>query len=158
MRRMLTRRRMLATDEGNITLLTLGFIVVALLVVLVAAAATSVHLQRMRLMHVADELALDAADSLDIAAYYDESLPSPGDQGAVALARQRMQAQVDAAVAESAARHHLEDVTVVLVDTADGFTARVVVRTTAALMFSVDALAPWSDGIVLTAEASARAW
>lgn len=154
----LARRRAATTDEGNISLLTLGFIVVALLVVLVTAVATSVHLQRMRLIHVADELALDAADSLDLGAYYGGSVPDPGGQGAVVLAQRRMQAQVDAAVAEAAARHHLDDVAVVLVDTTDGFTARVVIRTTATLMFSVDALAPWSDGIVLTAEATARAW
>ena len=49
------RRSRLRDDEGTIMLLTLGFVVIALLLVLVVAAATQVHLQRMRLTHVADD-------------------------------------------------------------------------------------------------------
>src|SRR4051794_40876633 len=74
------RRSLRHDDEGTIMLLTLGFTVIALMLVLVVAAATQVHLQRMRLTHVADEVALDAADSLDVAGYYagEEGAPADG--------------------------------------------------------------------------------
>ncbi|HEY3535157.1 MAG TPA: pilus assembly protein TadG-related protein [Pedococcus sp.] len=51
------------------TLLILGFALVAMLLVMGTVVVTSAQLQRMRLLDVADGAALDAADSLDVAAY-----------------------------------------------------------------------------------------
>ncbi len=68
-------------------LLTLGFTMIALLLVLVISAATQVHLERMRLTHVADELALDSADALDVDGYYAGDLEPPSDEGVIRLAR-----------------------------------------------------------------------
>ena len=61
-------RRRAPDDEGTIGILTLGFTVLALMLILVVSAATSVHLTRLRLTHLADELAEDAADAVDAAA------------------------------------------------------------------------------------------
>lgn len=51
------------------TLLVLGFTVVAILLIVGTVAVTSVQLSRMRLLDAADGAALDAADSLDLGAY-----------------------------------------------------------------------------------------
>lgn len=52
------------------SLLILGFSVVAILLIVGTAAVTSVQLSRMRLLDAADGAALDAADSLDVGAYH----------------------------------------------------------------------------------------
>jgi hypothetical protein len=56
-------------ESGQISLLVLGFTIVAILLVMGTAAVTSAQLSRMRLLDAADGAALDAADSLDVAAY-----------------------------------------------------------------------------------------
>jgi hypothetical protein len=56
-------------DSGQVTLLVLGFTVVAAMLIVGTVAVTSVQLSRMRLLDAADGAALDAADSLDASAY-----------------------------------------------------------------------------------------
>ena len=56
-------------EAGQVTLLILGFTVVAILLILGTVAVTSVQLSRMRLLDAADGAALDAADALDLGAY-----------------------------------------------------------------------------------------
>lgn len=51
------------------SLLILGFAVVAILLIVGTVAVTSVQLSRMRLLDAADGAALDAADALDLGAY-----------------------------------------------------------------------------------------
>jgi hypothetical protein len=52
-----------------VTLLVIGFALVAAMLVVGTVAVTSAQLSRMRLLDVADGAALDAADSLDESAY-----------------------------------------------------------------------------------------
>ena len=54
------RGRMGRRDDGQIMILTIGFVVVALLLVTVVASAAGVHLERKRLLALADVLALEA--------------------------------------------------------------------------------------------------
>jgi hypothetical protein len=145
-------------DEGSVMLLTLGFVVVSLLLVLVVTAATQVHLQRMRLARVADELAIDAADALDVAGYYAGELPEPGEEGVVALSNTALGAIVDERLPHAAARADLPETVVVEALSEDGFTATVTVRTVVHPLFGLDALLPFSDGVTLTATSSARAY
>lgn len=56
-------------DSGQVTLLVLGFTLVAAMLIVGTVAVTSVQLSRMRLLDAADGAALDAADSLDESAY-----------------------------------------------------------------------------------------
>ncbi|MDF2146345.1 pilus assembly protein TadG-related protein [Knoellia sp. p5-6-4] len=56
-------------ESGQVTLLILGFTLVAAMLVVGTVAVTSVQLSRMRLLDAADGAALDAADSLDARAY-----------------------------------------------------------------------------------------
>lgn len=56
-------------ESGQVTLLILGFTLVAAILIVGTVAVTSVQLSRMRLLDAADGAALDAADSLDESAY-----------------------------------------------------------------------------------------
>ncbi|MFH5822314.1 hypothetical protein [Georgenia sp. AZ-5] len=51
-------------------LLSLAFGVLVLALVLVVASASAVHIERKRLLALADAAAADAADAMDAAAYY----------------------------------------------------------------------------------------
>lgn len=144
-------------DEGTVLVLTLGLAVLVAVLVLVVAAATELHLQRMRLGHLADELALDAADALDLGNYYAGEAPAPVGDRAVALVDGGLRAAVRDALPAAVERARLPEAVVVTAGSPDGFTARVVVRVVVHPMFGIDALLPFADGIVLTATSDARA-
>jgi len=67
--RLRARARGRGGERGQVTLLILGFAIVAMLLVMGTVVVTSAQLSRMRLLDAADGAALDAADSLDLAAY-----------------------------------------------------------------------------------------
>lgn len=136
-------------------LLTLGFAVLALVLVLVVVAATQVHVQRMRLARVADEIALDAADALDVEAYY-EGTGEAGEPGVVPLAGTALEAVATDRVAAAADRAGLPPTVLVDASATDGRTATVTVATVVHPLFGIDALLPFADGIELTATSSAR--
>jgi putative Flp pilus-assembly TadE/G-like protein len=56
-------------ETGQVTLLILGFTLVAAMLIVGTVAVTSAQLSRVRLLDAADGAALDAADSLDARAY-----------------------------------------------------------------------------------------
>ena len=59
-----------AGDDGQIMLLTLGFVVVAMLLITVVVSPPGVHLERKRLLALADVLALEGADAVGDDRYY----------------------------------------------------------------------------------------
>lgn len=61
--------RRVKVEDGQLSLLVLGFTVIALTLVIGGTAVTSVHISRMRLLDAADTAALDAADE-DVAGVY----------------------------------------------------------------------------------------
>lgn len=148
------RLRAANSDEGTIGILTLGFTVLALMLILVVSAATSVHLTRLRLTHLADELAEDAADAVDAGAYFDGAGTSPvsldlaTDEMTVAVQRHVQQRGVD----------HLEGARVVSIQALDSATARVTVEVNVYPLFGVEALMPFADGITLRATSDARSF
>lgn len=145
-------------DDGQVMLLSLVFALVCLLLVTVVASATSVHLERKRLVALADSLAIAAADELDVDVYYDQGVPTPGEDGVLFLT----DASVSAAVAEHLAAWpeggRPDGLAVVRAATPDGRTAEVELRAVARPVLLTWVLAPWQDGIALSARASARAW
>ena len=65
-------------EGGQVSILILGYTIVAILLIVGTIAVTSAQLSRIRLLDVADGAALDAADSLDLGAYregIDTSVP-----------------------------------------------------------------------------------
>jgi uncharacterized membrane protein len=146
-----------AGDEGSISLLSLGFAVLAIVLILVVAAATQLQLDRTRLCRMADELAIDAADAMDVPAYYAGNAERPTDLAAVDLSPASMRAVVNGHLTEYAERYHLDDVAIVGVSSPDGKTAVVSVALVVRPLFGLDALLPWSDGITLSTTSSARA-
>jgi len=155
---MTLQRRDLREDEGTIMLLTLGFTVLALLLVLVIAAATQVHLQRMRLTHVADEIALDAADAMDLDDYYAGHVDPPGEHSVIPLSHDAVAAIAQQRVDAAAQRAGLPATFVLSAVTTDRHSATVTVQTVVHPLFGIDALLPFANGVTLTATSSARAY
>lgn len=58
-------------ERGSMTMLVIGCMAVAVLLILGTVVATSAQISRVRLLDVADGAALDAADALDLSAYGD---------------------------------------------------------------------------------------
>lgn len=147
-------------EDGQTTILTLGLVVVALLLVTVVVSATGVHLDRKRLLATADATALEAADALSTASYFDTSTTGGTTSGGRILLTDR--------AVEGAARAYLAEnpeisdrfVRLELADAAavDGRSAQVRLRALVRPALVSWVTAPWSDGIVLEAESTARAW
>ncbi|WP_152649734.1 hypothetical protein [Demequina oxidasica] len=144
------------SDEGTIGLLTLGMTVLALALILVVSAATTVHTQHLRLAAIADELALDAADAADLDAYFTGEAEEilAGEYGVV-LSSEAMQRAVADRVAASGPR--LAGVRVISVATPDGQSAVVTVGLTVHPMLGAEGLLPFLSGVNLTATGTARA-
>ncbi|WP_082812564.1 Tad domain-containing protein [Cellulomonas timonensis] len=145
-------------DDGQTTILVIGFAVLALLLVTAVVSATGVHLDRKRLLATADAAAITSADELSDPGYFGpERLPTL--DGHVPIT----DADVRRAVRGYLADHPeltegWESVQVLEAASPDGRTAvvRLGAITRPALISWVTA--PWSDGIALEAESSARAW
>lgn len=142
-------------DDGQVMILSLGFAVVAILLVLVVTAATGVHLERKRLIAIADLAALSAADAVSTG-YFAGAGAQGG--GGVPLTDATVLSAVEEYVRdhpEPAARW--DGVRVLEASTPDG--RSVVVRLGAVTRppLVTWVLEPWSDGIAMTAEGRARA-
>lgn len=154
------RRRAAAArgDDGQITLLTIGFVAVALMLVVVVVSATGVHLERKRLVALADLAALDAADSLDGEAYLTGGVADEAGEGGLPLRDAGVRAAVEryvAAEADETARW--AQFAVLGAGTPDGRTATVHLAAVVRPPLLGWVLAPWSDGITIEAQSSARA-
>ena len=153
------RRRPSGDDDGQIMLLSIGYVVLALLLVGVVVSATAVHLQRKQLLILADLAALEAADALDPSAYYTgapASEPS-ADAPLVRLTPSGVADSVHAYLANAPAADRFTDLAVVEATTTDGRTARVTLRAVAQVPLLNIVTAAWSDGIELQVTARARA-
>lgn len=153
-------------ESGQILVLTLGLTLVVLLLVTVIVSITGIHLERKRLLDLADNLALAAADALTEDAVYSGGAPG----APPALADPTTDTGIDLtdeavarAVADYLATHPraldgLRDVVVVSAESPHGRSARVVLTSLAqpALISPVTSL--FSDGVALTAQATARVW
>jgi len=154
----LTRRRP-SGDDGQIMLLSIGYVVLALLLVGVVVSATAVHLQRKQLLILADLAALEAADALDTSAYYTGAPPSEpsADAPLVRLTPSGVADSVDGYLEGAPAAERFTDLAVVEATTTDGRTARVTLRAVAQVPLLNIVTAAWSDGIELLVTARARA-
>lgn len=142
-------------DDGQVMLLTLCYAVIALLLVTVAASASSIHLERKRLLAVADQAALAAADSMSADTYYGRTGPAP-DDGLVVLTDVAVREAVDQHLQRSPGAARLTGLAVVSTST-DGRTAEVTLGAVARPPLVSWVTAAWSDGIALRVTSRARA-
>jgi hypothetical protein len=148
-------------DTGQTTVLTLGFLVVALLLVTVVVSATGVHLDRKRLLATADAVALEAADALPSEVYFDAdgSVRAGAGEGQIPLTDAAVEAAVATYLAENPdVGSRFVELELVAAEAVDGRSAHVELRALVRPALISWVTAPWSDGIVLEAESDARAW
>lgn len=69
LRRATTRQLATRDERGSMTLLVIGCLSIAVLLILGTVVATTAQINRVRLLDVADGAALDAADAIDMEAY-----------------------------------------------------------------------------------------
>jgi len=152
----MSRRPSEGRESGQIMLLTIGVVLLALGLVLAVASASSVHLERKRLYDAADQIALDAADRLDQDLYFQrqqEGLPP-----AVVLSDAQVRDAVTAVLTDSPELFAgYQEVRVVSASTPDGRTAEVVLRARVRPTLLTWATAGFSGGVIVSAEARARA-
>lgn len=143
-------------EEGQIMVMSLGFMVIAILLIITATMVTALHLDRVRLWDLADETARAGASAIDVDAFYSASGGlRPGEvpisdssvRGAAQDYLERVQ-------------HSFERVAVAKAYTSDGRTAVVELRATSrpGLLGWLAAIGGPQDGVVLRVESSARAW
>lgn len=141
-------------ERGSITLLAVGFAVLALAVVLVVATASAVHLERKRLLSLADGAAADAATAVDLGRYYTQA----GEETRVPVTDTTVEAAVADHLQVAPAAARLAGLAIVEpTGTPDGITAEVSLAAVAHPPFLPWPLMPWSDGIALRVTATARA-
>jgi len=124
----------LARDEyGSTLLLTIGFCVLGLAIILVVASATTLYLERKRLFTVADGAALAAAEAWAL-----DSVRVDGDR----LTLDLRDAEVSRAAGEylASAATGLDDVVLVSATSADGRSATVTLRSVWHAPISTDLL------------------
>lgn len=145
-------------------LLTLGFAVLLLALVLVVVSASAVHIERKRLLALADSVAADAADAVDLDAYYLAGAPAgkthAGGPTTVPLSDATVRAAVDAYLASAppAVVGEFSGLRVLApTGSPDGVTAEVTLGAIVRPPLVPWVLAPWSEGIVLRATSTARA-
>lgn len=163
------------------TILLIGFVVVALALVAVVASAAQVHLERTRLAALADLAALAAAAQVSDEAYFAPSdgrcgAPTTGAAGTQADEPEVMAAGCAAAAAlaptddkvtalvDGYLAHHPDaaarwtDLRVVAAGSPDGRTVRVTLGAVVRPAWAAWVLAPFTDGIAIGASSAARAW
>jgi hypothetical protein len=146
-----TPRRVGRGDDGQVMLLAIGYAVIALLLVTVVVTASGIHLERKRLLALADLTALQAADALDLDAYFSRG----SDDDLVTLGDVQVRAAVTDFLTTAAADARLDDLELVEART-DGHTVTVTLRALARPALVSWVTAPWSDGIELRVTSSAR--
>ncbi|MDF2846786.1 MAG: hypothetical protein K0R97_768 [Oerskovia sp.] len=146
-------------DSGQILLLTSAFVAFALLLVTVVVSATGVHLDRKRLLDVADAAAIDAADSMGEDTFYEGQVPAPQEQAVLRLSDEEVRSSVEEFLgAHPEMLDDLHAVTIVEASTRDGRTAQVRLAGLSRPVLVSWVTQLWSDGVLVRADSSARAW
>jgi hypothetical protein len=145
-------------DEGQVMLLVIGFVVVLLALLTVVVSATGLHLERKRLLALADLAALAGADEVSETGYFVPGAGRPEEAGPV-LDDAGVRARVEDYLADHPdAAAGWDDVQMLEASTPDGRTVTVHLAAVVRPALIGWVTAPWSDGITLDATSTARAW
>lgn len=143
-------------DDGQVLLISLVYGLIAVLLVLVVVSASAVHLERKRLLGLADAAALDAADALDEDRYF--ALVQAGEPvTSVPLSDATVRAEVTGYLTRQGAGERFVGLGVGAgTGTPDGETAVVVLTARAAPLLSSVITDRWAAGVPLRVTAQAR--
>lgn len=149
--------RLRRDDEGQVLVMSIGFVVIVLALIGIAATMTTVHLERKRLMTLADNAAAYAAGRLDEDAFH-RADPSTQTPGAVDLTDAGVERAVRAYLRDTAPHVDLRDVRLVSATTPDGRTAQVELsgRASPVLVGWFTDLVDPESGITVVSRGSAR--
>jgi hypothetical protein len=141
-------------EEGQISLLVLGFTVIALLLVVVGVDVTAVQLARSRLLDAADGAALDASDALDGAPAYQ------GLRSAVAITDVSVRESAEAYLYDQPQPHGISSWQLIYgtggTGSPDGQTAVIKLRGTVDIPIAASVLAAFGGSVDITVESHAR--
>lgn len=143
-------------DDGQVLLLALVYGLIAVLLVLVVIAASAVHLDRKRLLALADAAALDAADALDEPAYFEVTERAAGID-AVPVSDASVRQAVTAYLQRQDAPSRFTDLSVDMsaTGTSDGTTAVVVLTARSLPLLPEQFAGRYGAGVPLRVTASA---
>ncbi|MBE3075531.1 MAG: hypothetical protein IMZ75_11420 [Actinobacteria bacterium] len=139
-------------ERGQISLLILGFTVIALMLIIGGVDVTAVQLARTRLLDAADGAALDASDALDNGSAYGGGLRS-----AVEISDASVRQSATQYLAVEPRPHGISSW--VLADgtgSPDGQTAVIRLRGTADIPIAASVLAAFGGSVSITVESRAR--
>jgi hypothetical protein len=139
-------------EGGQISLLILGFTVIALMLIVGGVDVTAVQLARTRLLDAADSAALDASDALDNGAAYGNGLRS-----AIEVSTDSVRRSAAQYVMAQPRPHGVSSW--VLVDgtgSPDGQTAVIRLRGTAEIPIAASVVAAFGRSLDITVESRAR--
>lgn len=140
-------------DEGQVLILILGYVLIALTLVIVAVDITAVHLARTQLLDAADAAALDAADAVDARTVY-----AGGAATGPPLSDLTVQGAAVTYLSSYVPPTRVEDVRLGQgTGTPDGRTAVVVLTARVRLPILGPVVRAWSGGITVTVVSRARA-
>lgn len=152
---MTTGHRRAQGDDGQILLLALGYVVLALLLVTALVSASAVHLERKRLVQLADTAALDAADALDLDVLYGTGVQAGS---GAPLSDAGVRRAVAAHLEGTGAGDRFHGLTVAVpTGSPDGQTAEVTLLAIVRPPLPSVATARWPQGVPLRATVRARA-
>ena len=151
-------------ERGQISLLILGFTVIALMLIVVGVNVTAVQLARSRLLDAADGAALDAADALD-----DHSAYGAGLRSAVAITDGSVHDSAEAYLSVQPQPHGISSWRLIYgtggtggtrgtrgTGSPDGQTAVVRLRGTVDIPIAASVLAAFGGSVEITVESQAR--
>lgn len=142
-------------DAGQILLLSLVYGLIALLLILVVVSASGVHLERKRLLGLADAAALDAADAIDELRYF-AVVDGGNSVDVVPLSGETVRDSVTAYLARQEAGSRFDGLAVGAgTGSPDGETAVVVLTATALPLLPTFVTEQWRAGVPLRVIAQA---
>jgi Putative Flp pilus-assembly TadE/G-like len=143
----------LGSDDGQILVLILGYVLIAVSLVVMAVDVTAVYLARTQLLDASDATALDAADAVDRGTVY-----AGGVSTGVPLTSATVRSASVAYLSTYTPPTRVEDVRLTdRTGTPDGLTAVVELSARVRLPLLGPVVRAWSGGITVTVRSRARA-